>query len=139
MSKVSSMTKLQKLKQLSQEFADFLSYWGSGEVNIDKRFHPIDLVDGTASPNIELADEAVFSALCVNKLESKKVAMLYLIAWLYFRDRVDEVFDRVADMSEKEALTVAVEGVDALLGNSARDRQFKRAFERVLEAVRRIK
>lgn len=139
MSKVSSMTKLQKLKQLSQEFADFLSYWGSGEVNIDKRFHPIDLVDGIASPNIELADEAVFSALCVNKLKSKKVTILYLSAWLYFRGRVDEVFDRVADMSEREALAAATRGVDALLGSSARDRQFKRSFERAIEAVRRIK
>lgn len=133
------MTKLQKLKQLSQEFADFLSYWSSGEMNIDRRFHPIDLVDGTASPNIELADEAVFSALCVNKLKSKKVTMLYLSAWLYFRGRVDEVFDYVAGMDERKALTVAVERVDALLGNSARDRQFKRAFERVLEAARKVK
>lgn len=132
------MTKLQKLKLLSTEFSEFLRLGNSKAIAQQYRFYVIDLTRETSSKAEDLADEAVFSSSLADKIENKRIAMLYLTAWLYLGERVNAIFAYASKFNEADAVTIIKNRINYFLGKALKDRKFMRSFEKVIEVSRGI-
>lgn len=120
----------------AQEFAEFIKTYNSTSIQPKDRICASELSGVAKVPSIdEITEEAVFSALAVKNIKSKKLMILYLSAWLYLREGVDVIFNYAAKLDEAQALKLASTRVNYLVGGTLKDKKFKRAFGKVLEAL----
>lgn len=132
--KIMNLTNQYQLK--AQEFAEFIKTYNSTSIQPEDRIYASELAGALRVPSIdEVAEEAAFSALAVKNIKSKKLIILYLSAWLYLREKVDVIFNYAAKLDEVHALKLASTRVNYLVGGSLKDKKFKRAFGKVLEAL----
>lgn len=132
--KIINLTNQYQLK--AQEFAEFIKNHSSSKFQPEDRIYASELSGILKVPSIdEIAEEAAFSALAVKNIKSKKLMILYLSAWLYLREKVDVIFNYAAKLGEAQALKLASTRVNYLVGGSLKDKRFKSAFGKVLEAL----